>query len=190
MPSRFGIAVTLLLLVALLGVPLVAAEPEQDTRLSVQPPAGTFLVGEEIAVIVQIEDVQDLYGVDVQLEFDAQRLSVVDALPAWPGVQVLPLYDWFHPDFIVRNAVTYTLGTTGTIWFAASQMYPTLPVSGTGAVLSFTAQAVTPGDTWVRFKRWQLADSNAMPISATAAGAIFHIGQSRQIYLPLVVVDR
>ena len=56
---------------------------------------------ETIPVEVRVNDVIDLYGVDVKVAFDPDVLEVVDANPAKPGIQVQD-GGFLSPDFVVQ----------------------------------------------------------------------------------------
>lgn len=97
--------------------------------------------GQNDAVEVRVENVQDLYGLDIRLRFDPSVVEVVDEDPATEGVQVRP-GDLLHPDLIVRNVAD---NAEGTIWFALTQLNPSEAVSGSGTAFVVTFRGKRAG---------------------------------------------
>ena len=73
----------------------------------------------------------------MRAKFDPAVLEVVDANPAQDGVQIVP-GSFLKPDFVVRSLAD---NAAGTIWYASTQVSPTLPVSGTGVLFSAVLRA-------------------------------------------------
>jgi hypothetical protein len=106
----------------------------QSTLIHLNPAEAK--VGEEqtTAVEVRVENVEDLYGLDIRLSFDPSVVQVVDADPAADGVQVRA-GDLLNVDFVIRNTVD---NEEGTIWFALTQVNPSPEVSGSGVAFIVT----------------------------------------------------
>ena len=172
--SHTAISLTLLTLVWL---PFWHADAnsrtEDSPQLLVYPASGSYEVGEIIAVEVWVEDVINLYGVDIRLTFNPNLLQVQDAAPNLPGVQVQPRPDILSPDFVIRREAD---NEAGTVWYAATQVNPTPPANGSGALFSFSFQTIAEGLTEVTVTSYQLADPNGMGIPAQAIGAVYQIG--------------
>jgi hypothetical protein len=158
------------LLVSLLGV--YARPLSDDPVVAVYPADGSYAVGTLIDVEVWVEDVVNLYGVDIRLAFDPTRLQVLDANPDLPGVQVQPRDDILSPDFIIRREAD---NDAGTVWYAVTQINPSPPVSGSGALFSFSFETIGAGTTEVIVTNYQLADPNGMIIPAQPSGAVYEI---------------
>lgn len=159
-----------LLLVSLLGV--YARALSDDPVVAVYPADGSYEVGALIDVEVWVEDVANLYGVDIRLAFDPTRLQVLDANPDLPGVQVQPRDDILSPDFIIRREAD---NDAGTVWYAVTQINPSPPASGSGALFSFSFETIGAGITEVIVTNYQLADPNGMIIPAQPSGAVYEI---------------
>lgn len=153
------------------------------TVVSVHPAAATLAAGETLKVEVWVEDVLDLYGADVQLQFDPTAFQVLDANPALPGVQIRLRSDLLKPGIVIKREAD---NAAGTVWYANSQVYPDPPVSGSGALFEFDLIALKSGDFPLTVTSAQLADINADPISASLQGALYSV-QGARIYLPLVM---
>ncbi len=160
------------------------------TSVSIRPGDGSYHVGDRIAVEVWLEDVSDIYGADVQLSFDPTRLAVLDANASQAGVQVMPRADLLHPDFIVHQQAD---NTAGTIWYAATQLNPRLPVSGSGPLFSFSMEVLAPGATRVEVMDQMLSSRDGERIEAKPIGARYSIagpdGIVQRVFSPLVMVS-
>lgn len=153
------------------------------TVVKVVPARGSFGEGAQVQVEIRIVDVQDLYGADVKLAFDPTLLQVVDADPSTPGVQVTPRNDLLSPDFILKNEAD---NQAGTVWYAVTQLNPSPPVSGTGALFSFAFLVVGSGTANVALEQ-QLATRTGEIIPAEGQGATYELVESTVIYLPIVM---
>ena len=86
------------------------------------------------------------------LRFDPAVLQVVDAAPATPGVQIEPLGSFFSPGFVIKKkacneavAGDPDCPTAGLAWYAAAQLNPAPPVSGSGPLARIAFRAVKAG---------------------------------------------
>ncbi len=128
-------------------------------RVSLSPASAEVGEGQTAAVQVWVRDVQDLYGLDIRLQFDPNVVEVMDEYPQQAGVQMRP-GDFLSVDFIIRNTAD---NEEGTLWYALTQVNPTQPRSGSGVVLI------------IRFKGKQLGETSALTFTrcelATRTGA-------------------
>jgi len=168
----------LLLLTALLGAALPAGA-QDGTIVWIQPPSGSFQPGDTFAVQVRIDDVADLYGLDVRLAFDPDLLQVVEA-------QVMPETELLSPPWLI--AYNLVDNEAGTIMYVVTLLSPHPPVSGSGAIFSFHFEAVQDGTALVEISEQWLSDINGDLIPATAAGAVYQVGfvGGYVSYVPLV----
>lgn len=175
----------------LLVMPLMSSgyaseqESTAGTVVKVVPARGSFGEGAQIQVEIRIVDVQDLYGADVKLAFDPALLQVVDADANTPGVQVTPRSDLLSPDFVIKNEAD---NQAGTVWYAVTQLNPSPPVSGTGALFSLVFSVVGSGTADVTLEQ-QLATRTGEIIPAEGRGATYELVESTVIYLPIVMKE-
>lgn len=176
-PIRIKLAslVCIVLVLALL-FPLATAgagTPEQTTIVRCEPTTAYGVVGESDAVVdMYIQDVADLYGVDLRVSFfDTTIAQVVDQLPA-PGVQIQPLSSFLSPDFVVRNVVD---NTAGTIRYANTQINPAPPANGSGAVARITFEGLQTGTFTMTWGLLELSnrDGELMPATGQPCTIIF-----------------
>ena len=150
------------------AAPAVEASPsEQDgTTVAITPGSLALQCGETEVVDIRINNVTDLYGVDVRVTYNPAVVEVVDANPAAPGVQVAAgdLPDASGGNGLVQvNSVDVD---TGTISYAAVRLNPAPPQSGSGAVARVTFRGRAAGTSPVTLVAVVLSDQTARPISA------------------------
>jgi hypothetical protein len=151
--------------------------------LTVDPLTSTIFVGEVTTVNVVIQDVSNLYGVQIRFSFAPNLLQVIDADPVKDDVQITP-GSCPSPDFIVQHTVSNTLGTVA---YSATSLNPTPPCSGSGVVASIQFQALTDGDSDIHFTEWILADSDGEPIPAAALDGTIRVSSPNKVFIPIVL---
>src|SRR5512139_386501 len=107
------------------------ARGQSTVTVAIAPGTAQVAIGQTVDVAVEVVDVQDLYGIDIALTFDPNVVEVVDANPGQAGVQ-MALGTFPDSGFVVLNAAD---NVTGTVRFAMTQLNPSLPKSGTGALM-------------------------------------------------------
>lgn len=165
------------LLLATFGVTLLsafylsgarAATDERAASASVvrcNPAVAAGPLGQFLDVDIIVENVVDLYAADVRLSFDTTKAQVVDIDPNASGVQILLLDEFISPDFVVRKNAD---NVTGTIWYAATQVNPSEPVSGSGPLARITFQAVQAGTFIMPITYQKIVHRDGTQIEATA----------------------
>jgi hypothetical protein len=175
---------------ALLAPALLSASPAyaQDTAVAhLSPTSGSFLQGDHFTIQVFIENVTDLYAVDVFLEFDPAVLQVVDSDPLAAGLQAEPLSDFLVPGFVVRNVAD---NSAGTVWYAVTQLNPTPPASGSGAVLAITFESLSSGSTVVTFSKAAMATRLGQTIPSSTVDSTYEIlspDSPQAVYIPMLL---
>jgi len=150
--------------VALVGESSVSrAFANGSTTITLSPTPATITGCETVAIQIMVNDVVDLYGVDVRLSFNPAVLEVVDDLPD-SGINIQPEETFLTNLWVVRNEVN---NGTGTIWYAATQLYPSTPKSGSGALATIHLKAKTMGTSAMSFTYTKLAEINGVVIPAT-----------------------
>lgn len=146
---------------------MAAPNRQGETIISIQPATQTIGLGETTTVDVQVQNVSNLFGVDLRLSFDPSIVQVVDSNPLVPDNQVEPgafLDISGGKGFVVENSAD---NTAGTIAYAATLLSPAEPVSGSGPLIRITFQGVAPGTSAVTLESALLSDSEAEQIPAT-----------------------
>lgn len=142
----------------------VVASPTATT-LTLSPASATINGCEVIEVEVWVNAVADLYGAEVQLTFDPAIIEVVDADTILPGIQVENGGFLQEPIFAAINEAD---NTAGTIHFAATQLYPTAPANGSGAlaVIKLRAKSAGTSDLDFTFTRLATRDTDELPATS------------------------
>jgi hypothetical protein len=117
-------------------------------------------------VEIHLDNVHNLYGLHLSLQFDPTMLRVQDGDLAQDGVQIVP-GDLPAPDFAVRNV---TDNERGTIEYAVVQLGPREPAEGSGVVATIRFQGVKKGNTRLTFLQTKLADPDGqeLPVNAVS----------------------
>lgn len=149
---------------------LAAPLLQPPATASLDPSAAVIEGCEVIEVAIHIADAVSLYGADVRLAFDPTVVEVVDQDIGAPGVQIEEGDLLAPPLEVVRNEAD---NTAGTIWFAATQLYPTAPVSGSGdlAVIHLRAKAAGVSDLEYTYSKLATRDGEEIP-SSTVDGTV------------------
>lgn len=156
------------LFLALPGRPHVAAAMARVNDPAVvrcEPLAAVGPATTTLAVDIYVDNVVDLYGADIRLTFDTAYAQVVDADPNMPGVQIQPLAGFLAPDLVVKREAN---NSTGLIWYAVTQLNPSPPVSGSGALARITFQPQSTAAFTMPVVNHQLAAVGGEPIPSTA----------------------
>jgi LysM repeat protein len=176
MSKRAKVIAVLFSLFALASVLPAAQVVAVTSTVRLTPASQAIGVGASAIVTLRAENVESLYGYQVELSFDPAVLQVVDADPAKTGVQV-SLGDFLQPDFVQQNNAN---NTTGRITCVISQLAPTSPVTGSGDLLSVTFQGKADGQGTIAFADLKLAKSDGTEIAATTQTAQVTVGTPTQ----------
>lgn len=154
--------------------------PAAPTLVSVHPASGVIRRGEIVRVEVWVENVSELYGADIQLQFDPLDFRVIDANPGLDGVQIKLRSDLLQAGFVIHKEAD---NQAGTIWYANSQSNPAPPASGSGALFEFFMIAQGEGASALAISSQQLSDRSGTPIPAEGQGAAYEL-QGTRLFLP------
>jgi hypothetical protein len=151
------------------------------TPLPPPPPAATTPGGTEVRVVpasqqieeggtttadIFIDNVAELWGAEVQLQFDPTLVQVQDADPGTEGVQI-EVGSFPSPDFVAENKVD---NAAGIVNYAVTQLAPKEPASGSGLLASITFQGVSQGNSDLTLSVVKLSTNQGQPILATSQG--------------------
>lgn len=143
------------------------------TTVTVSPAKTVLTCNQSKQVDILINDVTDLFGVDLKIGYDPNVVEVVDADAANPGVQVKPgnLPDVSGGQGLVQENIVDV--ATGTINYSAIRLAPAPAQSGSGVIVSITFKGKAAGSSPVKLTAVALANETALPIEATKTdGAI------------------
>jgi hypothetical protein len=112
---------------------------------------------------IWVENVRDLYAVDLEIKFDTTKLQVADADARTEGIQIQPGQSPV-PDFVAINSVD---NQKGLIRYVVTQLGETPPFNGSGLVATITWQKSADKEATVSLKAVVLVNQDARPIEAS-----------------------
>jgi hypothetical protein len=140
-----------------------------DARLVFSPASAQVQVGAEIEVQVRMENVSELYGLDLRLRFDPALIEIVDVNSDMDKAQVIE-GTFPYPDFLVRNEAD---NSAGTIWYAVTQLNPREPVSGSGTMMTIRLRGRAVGTAYLDVNAATFVDNNGLELSvALSSGEV------------------
>lgn len=190
MPIRVWGLASLLMAMVLVG-PAAAAVPSQDAIVRPDPLVSAVSLGGQVVVNLYIQDVQGLYGADIRLGFDPAVLEVQDMDLAASGVQIAPLSAFLKPDFVVRNSACNEVGpacpAAGVVRYAVTQVNPSAPASGSGAIAAVTFKRLRSEVTTLRITAHDLSDRSGVTIPSVALDGSVELPVFYRTFLPLIL---
>jgi hypothetical protein len=165
------------LVICFLGnsLPVAIGWADDGTTVSIDPPSRAGFVGVTTTTDVRVEDVANLYGFEFQISFDQ---TVVEGVQIEPG-------GFLSPDWILESNVD---NENGIIAYALSQMSPSEPQSGDGALATITWRGKAEGTSPIQFTYMLLGAPGGVPITATTQDGEIVVGEapSEFVFLPMV----
>lgn len=190
MPIRAWCLASLLAAMVLVG-PAAAAGPSQDAIVRPDPLISAVPLGGQVVVSLYVQDVQGLYGADIRLGFDPAVLAVQDMDLAVSGVQIAPLSAFLKPDFVVRNSACNEVGpacpAAGVVRYAVTQVNPSAPASGSGAIAAVTFKRLSHDVTTLRITAHDLSDRSGVTIPSVAQDGSVELPVFYRTFLPLIL---
>lgn len=183
--------ILLIFLVLKLGIPShianqkVHASP-QETIVRCEPSSISSESTTPVAFTIYVENVNELNAADIRMSFDTSIAQVLDAEPNIPSTQIEILDEFLAPDFVVRKVAD---NSAGTIWYANTQINPTPPVSGSGALARVTLLPQMAGEFTLLFTYHELVLNNGVQIPTTARDCkvwFYNPDELEPVYMPIV----
>ena len=140
----------------------VAAVQNTNVVIRIQPATQQLNVDDFGNFQIWIDNVTDLFGAEISLQFDPRIIQVQDADPDKEGVQIQP-GNFLSPDFVQAKQAD---NATGVILYTVVQTAPTAPASGNGVLATITFRAIAQGTSALNFITVKLSDPNGQPIQA------------------------
>lgn len=159
-------------LIAMLGVVLAglwstpSSQLNNTARLYLQ---NVPLQDEKLLIVnINLADVADLYGAEIQLSYNPAQLKVRDNDPRLDGIQIKPgPLIAFDNRFVVQNMAN---PETGTIDFAFTLLRSATPIEGEGVLATVVFEILGSGPLAVDIDNAQLVSSDIQAIPVTTAG--------------------
>lgn len=164
-----------------------ASESTAASLVTVHPTPIVFEVevGQVKSLNIVLENAVDVYGIDVQGQFDINAIEVVDANPGRSGIQMIPGVIP-KPDFVVINSAD---NLNGTFRYAVTQINPTPPASGNGVIFSIRVRGKMISESALTFTSVQMADQDATPLPVTPQNGTVRVVLKASVFsffLPII----
>ena len=177
----------LALLIGLLAAarPLGVSRAQGETLVRCDPAVAIGPADQPLDVDIYVENMVELYAADVRLSFDTSLAQIVDADPAANGIQIQILDDFLSPDFVLRKNGD---NVAGTIWYAASQVNPSEPATGSGPLARVTFQPQQAGSFVMPFTYLEFSTRQGFQIEATPVDCqvtFIAVEPDLSIYMPV-----
>ncbi|MCX7681759.1 MAG: LysM peptidoglycan-binding domain-containing protein [Anaerolineae bacterium] len=164
---------SLTLVLSLAGLPRLSVYAQGGTVVRLVPATGQVAVGESIPVHVVVDNVTNLYRVEVHLTFDPNLVEVIDADGGTEGIQIV-LGPFLSVESVTQNLVN---ATAGRIDFSFGQTTAP-PRSGSGTIATITFRGKAVGSSALNFTSVILSDPSGGPIAATTQNGVVNVGGS------------
>jgi hypothetical protein len=137
-------------------------------KLMLEPDQSVIPMGGIVTLDLKLYGAQDLYGLQITLDFPADVLEVIDEDPGTVGVQIRP-GDFPDPSrlFIVENRAN---NTTGVITYAFT-LVEGPAASGDGTIAHIRFRGRGPATARVTFREQMLSNDQAESLPAVGVGA-------------------
>jgi hypothetical protein len=150
-------------------------QPAQATAIRFRPQPLEAQLGYDFLVECWVDDVTNLYGLDIQIKWDPAAISYVNHTVTIP-VETYPNGILHNPFLKVVDTVDETANipdsAQGTMyWLEAASLVPAASFNGSGIAFIMAFHAVTLGDTWINFTSTTLADNEGYLITHSAENA-------------------
>lgn len=109
--------------------------------------------GVRVEIPINIEDVVDLYGIDIELKFDPAFWEFEDADPSREGIQPA-IGTFLDPGVTVYNEI---YPEEGRVWLVLTQLNPSEAKSGSGTIMVLYSKAIKTGTTKIEVQKVDLA---------------------------------
>ena len=163
-----------IVLVAVLATSFIFMDTTSSTReqttaetpvVRFEPEFLTVNVGLEFTVTARVENVSNLYGIDVKLAWDTEYLLYISHTAKIP-VEDFPDGIIHEPGMFAKDVVN---STAGTYWLAYASMAPAPTFNGSGNIVAITFRVsentrMSVFNTTLNFTSTQLPDNDGEPI--------------------------
>jgi hypothetical protein len=130
-------------LVALCPIQFARSQGSSNTAVSIVPQLSSPRVGETFTVNITISNVQNLYGLDVTLNWNTSVLHVVQT-QSFLGIESNPIGVLHNPISIVEDSASQEAGEYHLV---ATSLNPAAPSNGNGNIATLTFNVTNPGQT-------------------------------------------
>lgn len=158
--------------------PTLIVLAQSQPILKIDPPQLGLKPGDQAKFSLQIEGVQDFYGLEVHIQYNPDIIEIIDADTAKEGVQCKS-GAIFDQGFIAQNQIA-----NGRIDFAATLLNPAPPFSGNGEIFECQVRGKNMGQTAIEISQAIFANRNGEKIDNTNQSAQVVVSESGKVAAP------
>ncbi len=148
-----------------------SARGQGDATLRCRLDGASVAQGQQATLIIELNDVNGLYGYQLELNYAPGLIRVQDADAGKEGAN-LALGSFVAPDFVITNA---TDEGAGKISLAVVQLNPSPPMSGSGELARAVVQGVSTGMADFVFGEVILSDGDGNTIAHSLEGCSLEV---------------
>jgi hypothetical protein len=174
-------AVLLAVLVLFSARPPAWADTSTVVRCRLETPEVN--AGGTVRLYIEIQDVSNFYGHQMDVHFDPARVDALDGAPGPSGVN-FALGAFISPDFVVRNNIS---NTTGLGQLALTAVSPSLPQTGSGELAHVDLLGQTYGVFDITLDNVILSTPQGQAIPYTVQNCTLNVKAPFSYYLPVVL---
>jgi len=146
-PMKNKLIAIILFLLIMSTAAVHAAEGANQPNLFLLPEQRETEIGQDVRFTVVGEGLEDLYGYEIRLAYDSERLRFKEAIPAWNGFQVPP---------IVKD---------GTITVAHTKVGRVGGENGDTEIVTLVFEVIGAGEAQIRLENAKLVNSRIEPVT-------------------------
>jgi hypothetical protein len=155
---------TLMLVLLSLAHP-PAATAQEETLVRCRLERTQILVGEQTTLFIEVQNVTNLYGYQLDLYFDSDVVQLSGAKQ--DDLEGMILGTFVSPDFVVNNEIDNAFGV---VFLALTQISPSPARSGSGELARATVRGIDSGVSEFSFESLILADDQGNEIGRRIQG--------------------
>jgi len=148
---------------------------DASARLTCRIEPAPLALNGQATLILEIANIQNLFGYELKMTYDASRVQVQDGDAEKAGINLQVAEMFLSPDFVVVNSAE-----NGTITLALTQLAPNGPKSGGGEVARATMTGIGAGFANFAFGDVVFSDNNGLAIPVTKEDCLVEIGEAGQ----------
>jgi tetratricopeptide (TPR) repeat protein len=135
-----------------------------------------------LVVTLQLENVTDLYGAEIQIRYDPTQLNVRDEDPRLEGAQIAPgPLLAFDDRFVAANKVDSGVGL---IDFVFTLLKPAPPINSNGVLATIVFEVIGQGPFAIEVAQAKLVSAKFEAISVNTAGLLLDKATSNEASVP------
>ena len=165
---------------------IISGDSAEGTNILVDPEQTNLGVGTTFTTKIHILNVEDLYGLDIRLQWNSSLLDYVNHTVTVP-VEGYPEGILHEPVAMFKNEVNNTMGSC---WVACTSLSPAAAFDGSGVVVEITFQTITYGSCDLTITASELADFDGNPITHSVTHANVEIHDFHDIAVTGLVVGK